>query len=746
MTILEEAFAALERGWVLIPLDGKLPVIGGWVTAKKPSKESVRRWINSGHNIGIVCGSSGLFVLDIDPGGVCPPIPHTPCQKTPRGGMHYFFKRIPGLKNTAGAIGPHVDTRADGGMVLLAGSNDGKYEWVVHPDECPLADFPVELIPKGGEEPKKRRIPKQDRSGWARAALESEVSSVAAAPEGTRNDTLNRAAFNLGQIVAGGSLDTGEVHDALMQAARSAGLDERESEATIRSGLRGGAGSPRLQPEREPAHQPRAHSVTEDGEIQTDTVLIPGTHVDNNGELLEIGVDQFAENVLRILPPGVLYRRGQVVGEITDGSFVSISSVKVRRLIDRNMKLAKWKQGKNGPELLFVPSDDDYGKLVLCAASERVRELKIISVHPIVGPDFKPMKKGWNEEHGAYVLMDVPPAHDPSILDELVVDFPFDSPASRENFYGLMLTQALRYAIRGNVPMHMIMSPQERCGKTKLVDEIIGELFLGGPMPALQLSGNEEERDKRIVARILSGATLTHLDNIGEFLNSPALCSLITARLYSGRLLGKSEMVTLPNYMTLIATANNPRATGEIVKRCVPTVLVPPDDKPEERTGFKHADLIGWVREHRLEILGAIFGMIESWRLAGCPKPIGKPMGGFEAWYRTVGGIMAHCGYADWRTNASAWQTIADQHSDDLRAFVSAWRTVYGTNPVGLQSLFSLAKEKGLFEHIQLKPTDKAQLVAFGQMLSKIIGRCFVGHRVARSGPTSDRMYALVSQ
>lgn len=746
MTLFDEAVAALARGWVLIPLDGKLPVLGGWVTAKQPSEKSVQRWIESGHNIGIVCGSSGLFVLDIDPGGECPKIPRTPCQKTPRGGMHYFFKRIPGLKNTASAIGPHIDTRADGGMVLLAGSHDGKYEWVIHPDDCPLADFPIELLPKDEEPSKKRRIPKSDRSGWARAALESESSSVSAAAEGTRNDTLNRAAFNLGQIVAGGGLDGTEVHDVLMRAAKSAGLDERESEATIRSGMRGGSGSPRLPPENEPIHRPKAHSISEDGEIQTDTVLIPGVHVDANGEILEIGVDQFAASVLRMLPKEILYRRERVVGEIMDGSFVQISSVKVRRLIDRNMKLAKWKQGKTGPELHFVPSDDDYGKLVLCAASDSARELKIISAHPIVGPDFKPMKKGWNEEHGAYVMMEVPPAHDPEILDDLVTDFPFDSPASRENFYGLMLTQALRYAIRGNVPMHMIMSPQERCGKTKLVDEIIGELFLGGPMPALQLSGNEEERDKRIVARILSGATLTHLDNIGEFLNSPALCSLITARLYSGRLLGKSEMVTLPNYMTLISTANNPRATGEIVKRCVPIVLVPGDDKPEERTNFKHPDLIGWVRAHRMEILGAIFGMIESWRAAGCPKPIGKPMGGFESWYRTVGGIMAHCGYADWRTNASSWQTIADQHSDDLRAFVSSWGSVYGTNPVGASTLWTLAKDKGLFEHIQLKPTDKAQLVSFGQMLSKIVGRCFVGYRVARSGTASDRMYALLSQ
>jgi hypothetical protein len=57
---------------------------------------------------------------------------------------------------------------------------------------------------------------------------------------GSRNDTLNRAAWALGRLVAAGLLDPGEVVSRLSAAARTAGLGRAETARTIRSGL--GAG------------------------------------------------------------------------------------------------------------------------------------------------------------------------------------------------------------------------------------------------------------------------------------------------------------------------------------------------------------------------------------------------------------------------------------------------------------------------------------------------------------------------
>lgn len=86
-------------------------------------------------------------------------------------------------------------------------------------------------------------------SGYAQRALENEAQRVVDAPSGTRNHSLNRAAFSLGQLVAGGALEQDEVVHALTLAAHQAGLEDDEIAATLRSGLLGGQKEPRGVPE-----------------------------------------------------------------------------------------------------------------------------------------------------------------------------------------------------------------------------------------------------------------------------------------------------------------------------------------------------------------------------------------------------------------------------------------------------------------------------------------------------------------
>lgn len=79
--------------------------------------------------------------------------------------------------------------------------------------------------------------------------LTSYVATVCAgvtqAANGTRNDTLNRAAYTLGRIVAAGQLDYLAAADALTVAGKAAGLDDDEIGPTVRSGLKAGEAEPR---------------------------------------------------------------------------------------------------------------------------------------------------------------------------------------------------------------------------------------------------------------------------------------------------------------------------------------------------------------------------------------------------------------------------------------------------------------------------------------------------------------------
>ncbi|GGR48766.1 hypothetical protein GCM10008959_07390 [Deinococcus seoulensis] len=80
---------------------------------------------------------------------------------------------------------------------------------------------------------------------YVQRALAEECGAVASAGEGGRNDALNRAAFNLGTLVGAGVLDELHAAQELSEAARAAGLEGSEVQATVRSGLGSGKAKPR---------------------------------------------------------------------------------------------------------------------------------------------------------------------------------------------------------------------------------------------------------------------------------------------------------------------------------------------------------------------------------------------------------------------------------------------------------------------------------------------------------------------
>lgn len=95
--------------------------------------------------------------------------------------------------------------------------------------------------------------PLRANGSWGSAGLRYECEDLAATQPGARNDRLNRAAFSVGQMVAGGSIKENEAVDALIEACRACGLWDTEPEQcrkTIASGLAAGYEEPRYPPER----------------------------------------------------------------------------------------------------------------------------------------------------------------------------------------------------------------------------------------------------------------------------------------------------------------------------------------------------------------------------------------------------------------------------------------------------------------------------------------------------------------
>jgi Bifunctional DNA primase/polymerase, N-terminal len=174
-------------------------------------------------------------------------MPVGPQVRTGGGGWHLWFEPM-GYGNRVRLI-PGVDWRAVGGYVVAPPSRHASgadYRWLITPNKRPprgprvlrrLIEGPTIEVPP----PPVVRHP--DR--YASAALDAETDRVARAPVGTRNDTLNRAAFALGRLVAAGLLDAWIVRTELERAALFAGLGRTETRRTIRSGMTAGQGSTR---------------------------------------------------------------------------------------------------------------------------------------------------------------------------------------------------------------------------------------------------------------------------------------------------------------------------------------------------------------------------------------------------------------------------------------------------------------------------------------------------------------------
>lgn len=203
------------------------------------------------------------MVLDVDPahGGMEAlghlvrshgQLPTTATVVTGSGGRHHLFSHPGGVvRNSAGRVGPGLDIRGDGGYVIAPPSrhaSGGRYIWE---SEEPLAQAPQWLLTWCREvESPPRASFGLGRCGptgtaWAAAALNGELRRVRAATEGARNDTLNRAAFALGQLVSAGHLNEDMVRGALLAAGTEIGLTTRETRSTVASGLQAGRRSPR---------------------------------------------------------------------------------------------------------------------------------------------------------------------------------------------------------------------------------------------------------------------------------------------------------------------------------------------------------------------------------------------------------------------------------------------------------------------------------------------------------------------
>jgi len=401
-----------------------------------------------------------------------------------------------------------------------------------------------------------------------------------------------------------------------------------------------------------------------------------------------------------------------------------------------------------------------------------------VSTAPMVAPDgtiyteggYQPEIRYFYHREGKIEIGDIIPTPENVekakrlILDELYCDFPFADQASHTNTIALMLTPFVRPLIDGATPLHVIDASTPGTGKSLLADIASMPFIPSGPT-IMTAGKDDDEWRKRITAKLMGAPSHVLIDNVKQKLSSGDLGAALTAHTWEDRILGQTAMIRFPVKCTWIVTGNNIELSDEIARRSVWIRLEANVERPWERTGFRHANLRGWVRKHRGEVISALLTLVKKWIADGRPQADDVILGSYEGWIAVVGGILKAVNIEGFLANATELYDQLDLERQAWIEFFWMWAETYGaydpeTNswgayaemdsgarvwqekesgePVGTKELFPLASHfddnpnegQGILDGFLGKGKERARRISLGKQIQKRKGRILGSYRL----------------
>ena len=589
---------------------------------------------------------------------------------TPTGGAHLYFRSDSSTRNTASRIAPGLDVRGGGGYVIVppSGIDAGAYTFLVGGlDQLDqLTEWPENLRLRLNQLHPPPSIP-SNRAGQTSSAssieLEEACAAVAAAPQGERNDTLNKQSFLVGQLVGSGRLDEDTARERLAEAALSSGLGDAETRATIFSGLSSGRLQPRLP-----------------------TIKVIGGRIADNIELSE------GEIVASGAP---LFQRGGILVQpikqelsAADGTKTEIMMLREMQtenaIFHLNRDAAVYKKyDARSKKFVAIDPPRDVAAGFLKKGTWQLPQVAGVITAPTMRPDGSILDQpGYDEATRLYYSQDrnliirpvdnaprrAEAAQALSFLKSSIENFPFTTPVDEAVALAGLMTPVLRGAF-SVAPMVLMVAHAPGTGKTHFVN-LVSTIVTGRPCPVITSVASSEEMEKRLGAMILEGAPIISLDNCSHDLEGDLLAQITEQPMVRVRILGKSETPQCEWRGTLFATGNNISLKADMTRRGLVCNLDAGVERPELRA-FPF-DPVRRAAAHRGAYIHAILTIARAWKTAGEPDPCG-PIGSYGSWSHTVRAPLVWLGCADpVKSMDSAREE--DPVRNTTRAVINRWR------------------------------------------------------------------------
>ncbi len=432
---------------------------------------------------------------------------------------------------------------------------------------------------------------------------------------------------------------------------------------------------------------------------------VPGPPAAGGSARPNIFIDTEEHRVVRETIAGLtadadLYQRGGILVRVIrdrqpsdgilrcDGS-ATIQAMPAANLRERMTRVATFtKLNRKGEEVAAHPAPWLVSAVEARAEWDGIRHLMGVSDTPILRPDGSIWQSpGYDERTG--VLFEpspgatFPPIHPDvniddadaalTILLEVVCDFPFESEDHKAAWLAALLTPLARFAFAGPSPLFLIDANVRGAGKG-LLAQTIGRIVLGREMPVSSYAHDSEEMRKKITSIAIAGDRMILFDNLEGSFGNDALDRALTSTRWKDRILGKSEEVELPLIPAWYATGNNVQVAADTLRRIIHVRLDVLDEHPEDRSGFKHDNLLAWIERNRGRLLSAALTILSAYLRSSRPVKNLKPFGSFEGWSSVVREAVVWVGLPDACLTRTRLAESADTTGDALGQLIVAWK------------------------------------------------------------------------
>lgn len=312
-----------------------------------------------------------------------------------------------------------------------------------------------------------------------------------------------------------------------------------------------------------------------------------------------------------------------------------------------------------------------------------VPKLEAIVTHPVFLPSGAILTaNGYDRDSRLFVAMSAPeelrmpdhPTRDDvaravETIDDVLADFPFQTPAHRASWYAAFLTILAWFSFEGPAPFFLIDGNVRGVGKGLLAD-VIGIVILGRRFSTMAYTSDRDELRKRITSLAAEGERAVLLDNLAGAVGNDVFDNALTSTSWKDRLLGGNKNYDGPLHLVWFGTGNNVQLGADTSRRTCHIRMESPEERPELKGGFRHANLRAYVRRMRGKLLTAGLLILRGWHVAGRPTHNLPNWGSYEGWSGVVREAVVFAGLSDPGETREELQRLADKDADSMGTII----------------------------------------------------------------------------